>query len=106
MMRGAQPPRCGEAFNIGGGPANAVSLPDVISLIGGRIGRPISLEYGDWRVGDQRYYISNYGKFERAVDWRPTMAPATGIARLHDWLAENVETRRVAGSVASAAEDN
>jgi CDP-paratose 2-epimerase len=84
----------GEAFNIGGGPGNARSLRDVIHAISRRIGRPIPLDQGTWRVGDQRYYVSNFGKFQRAVDWQPTVTPDQGIDELHDWLEEHVEPRR------------
>jgi CDP-paratose 2-epimerase len=48
----------GRAFNLGGGPANAVSLRQVIAFIGELTGRPVEARYADWRAGDQRYYVS------------------------------------------------
>jgi CDP-paratose 2-epimerase len=76
----------GSAFNIGGGPANSVSLLDVLELIGERCERPPEVRSCDWRAGDQRYYVSDTSAFTRATGWAPRVAPAQGIAALHDWL--------------------
>ena len=78
----------GEAFNIGGGPANATSLVELIDLIGVLEGEEPRLRFGNWRPGDQRYYVSNFSKFEKAVGWRPTTTMRTGVAQLHNWLVE------------------
>ncbi|MDQ3777821.1 MAG: NAD-dependent epimerase/dehydratase family protein, partial [Actinomycetota bacterium] len=53
----------GLAFNIGGGPGNAVSLLDVVDLIGELDGRRPELLFADERVGDQRYYVSDARRF-------------------------------------------
>jgi CDP-paratose 2-epimerase len=76
----------GRAFNIGGGPAQAVSLLEVIDRIGELRGARPTVEYNDWRPGDQRYYVSDVRAFEEATGWRPRVTPAAGIARLHEWL--------------------
>src|SRR5690606_30786539 len=49
----------GEAFNIGGGLSNAVSLNEVINITENIIEKPASLRYDNWRPGDQRYYVSD-----------------------------------------------
>jgi CDP-paratose 2-epimerase len=76
----------GRAFNIGGGPANAVSLLDVLDLIGERCRRMPAVRSCDWRAGDQRYYVSDTSAFTRATGWRPRVDPARGIEALHAWL--------------------
>src|SRR5690606_40190406 len=48
----------GGAFNMGGGPANAVSLLEVLERIGELTGRSPDIRHSDWRTGDQRYYVS------------------------------------------------
>ena len=40
----------GRAFNLGGGPANAVSLLELIAHIEQVIHRKVTLEFGDWRA--------------------------------------------------------
>jgi CDP-paratose 2-epimerase len=78
----------GGAFNIGGGPCNAVSLREVTALIAELTGTEPRVAFGPWRQGDQRWYVSDPRAFGRATGWRPTVSPREGIARLHDWLVE------------------
>jgi CDP-paratose 2-epimerase len=82
------PELAGRAFNIGGGPANAVSLRQVTGLIGDLIGSDPELAFGPWRKGDQRWYVSDPRAFGAATGWAPRVSPAEGIARLHSWLVE------------------
>jgi CDP-paratose 2-epimerase len=76
----------GRAFNLGGGPSNAVSLVQLIGYIEELIHRPVELAFSDWRAGDQRYYVSDPSAARRelhlpeALDWR------TGVAALAHWL--------------------
>lgn len=78
----------GRVFNLGGGPDNAVSLRSVLAEIETVVGRPIDLRFGDWRAGDQRYFVADRRAAEEALglakpaDWR------TGLRRLATWLSE------------------
>lgn len=76
----------GEAFNIGGGPGNTLSLRELIAQIAALDGERPAVEFGDWRVGDQRWYVSDCGKFTEATGWRPRIGVVDGIRRLRDWL--------------------
>ncbi|WP_428487464.1 SDR family NAD(P)-dependent oxidoreductase [Rhodopila sp.] len=58
----------GQAFNLGGGPDNAVSLLQLIKHIGDLTGQPIDLRFAPWRPNDQRYYVSDTRKIRRAID--------------------------------------
>jgi CDP-paratose 2-epimerase len=77
----------GRAFNLGGGPANAVSLLQLLDHIERICGRKPSVSFANWRAGDQRYYVSNPHAAQRELglgkprDWR------TGLAALAEWLA-------------------
>jgi len=79
----------GRAFNLGGGPANAVSLAQLIAYIEQITGRKVEVGYSDWRAGDQRYYVSDPSVARRdlrlgePLDWR------TGVAALARWLASD-----------------
>ena len=77
----------GRAFNIGGGPRNALSLLDVLKRIEALTGRAPQLTHGPWRVGDQRWYVSDTRAFSAATGWSAAVDAHDGIARLHDWLA-------------------
>jgi len=84
----------GRAFNIGGGPANACSLRDVVAMIGELRGAPPRVLNREWRPGDQRYYVSNTTSFREATGWSAAIAPQSGIVRLHDWLLGDREPQR------------
>lgn len=79
----------GEAFNIGGGPANTVSLLELLDLVAELDERRPLVEFGDWRIGDQRCYVSDIRKFGAATGWSPKVDVAEGVRRLHRWLAEH-----------------
>jgi CDP-paratose 2-epimerase len=76
----------GQAFNIGGGPANAVSLLELMAMIEELTGRRPEVRFDDWRPGDQKYYVSNTARFEQATGWRPRTEVRRGLARLATWL--------------------
>jgi CDP-paratose 2-epimerase len=105
----------GQAFNIGGGPENTISLLELLDTIGTLHGRRPGVAFNAWRTGDQRYYVSDTSKFAAATGWKQTVDVHTGVRRLYEWLRENAradvesETRaarrdRVADVVATSAE--
>jgi CDP-paratose 2-epimerase len=79
----------GQAFNIGGGPENSLSLLELIEQIAALQGYRPELRFGDWRVGDQRWYVSDCGKFASATGWHPRVGRDEGVRRLYNWLAAN-----------------
>lgn len=78
----------GRAFNIGGGPANAVSLIELIEVMNDLVGDPVVTEFDAWRPGDQRYYVSDIRSFQAATDWAPQTSVREGVAALYRWLVE------------------
>lgn len=80
------PQLSGRAFNIGGGTGNTVSLRELLAMIGQLRGSKPSVRYAPWRVGDQRYYVSDTRAFAAATGWRPQMGIEAGVQRLHEWL--------------------
>jgi CDP-paratose 2-epimerase len=76
----------GQAYNIGGGPDNTVSLLELIELIGEMLEERPAFTLEPWRPADQRYYVSNTAKFRDATGWRARMPVAAGVGRLLAWL--------------------
>jgi CDP-paratose 2-epimerase len=76
----------GRAFNIGGGPGSTISLLDLLDHIESLHGSRPHVSFDDWRVGDQRYYVSDTRAFEQATGWHRRVDAPDGIARLYDWL--------------------
>ncbi len=79
----------GNIFNIGGGPANTISLLDLIALLKEEISPSIPLSYADWRPGDQPVYVSDIGKAETELGWRPQVSWEQGVRKLIGWVKEN-----------------
>jgi CDP-paratose 2-epimerase len=80
----------GEAFNMGGGPASTTSLLELLALIGDLDGRTPQVCFEEWRPGDQRYYVSDTGRFREATGWKPQVGMFEGVETLYHWLRENV----------------
>ncbi|WP_448187465.1 NAD-dependent epimerase/dehydratase family protein [Azospirillum sp. sgz301742] len=78
----------GEAFNIGGGPDNAVSLHDVLERLPRLTGCTVERRYDAWRPGDQPWYVSDTRKFAERTGWRPRVGADEGLARLCRWLSD------------------
>jgi CDP-paratose 2-epimerase len=80
----------GRVYNIGGGVPNTLSVwCEFGSLLADLAGKSIPNTFGEWRRGDQRCYISNIGKAQRDLGWRPQIDKKTGIAMLWDWVCSN-----------------
>lgn len=76
----------GRAFNVGGGPENALSLLELLRRIAEVGGRGPDVVFEDWRPADQRWYVSDTTRFREATGWRPSVTKAEGIALLAEWL--------------------
>lgn len=81
----------GRAFNMGGGPSNRISLIDLLEKIKSLTGIAPRTEHKGWRVGDQRYFVSDTRQFQQAAGWSPAVDVDTGIARLLRWVRESCE---------------
>jgi CDP-paratose 2-epimerase len=78
----------GRAFNIGGGPSNVTSLLGLLERIEALTGKRPALRRESWRVGDQRYYVSDFSRFRDSTGWQPRVSFPQGLTMLHDWLVQ------------------
>ena len=79
----------GQGFNLGGGPANAISLLQLIRHIERLIGRPVERIFAPWRPDDQRYYVSDTRRVSKALNLPEPTAWRIGVATLLRWLADH-----------------
>jgi CDP-paratose 2-epimerase len=79
----------GQAFNLGGGPLNAVSILTVLREIENLIGRPVEIRFDEWRAGDQYFFVADTGRLERTLGWQASIKWRDGIRHLAKWLAAN-----------------
>jgi CDP-paratose 2-epimerase len=92
----------GQVFNLGGGPANTTSLIELLDRIGEIEHQQPHISWGNWRPGDQRYYVSNFSKFQSATGWGPKVGTREGVERLHSWLRECRQTAARQQALATA----
>ena len=75
----------GQAFNLGGGPANAVSLKSLIQVIEAETGGPATLDFADWRAGDQKWFVADARRAQRALGLAKPRLWREGVAALIAW---------------------
>jgi len=70
----------GQIFNVGGGPANTISvwteLHDPLERL---VGALPPVNYGDFRPGDQRIYVSDIRKAQERLKWAPKVGISDGL---------------------------
>lgn len=94
----------GQAFNLGGGPQNAVSIANVLGEIGAICSRHVDTEFGDWRAGDQLYFVADTRRLQTILGWQARMRWKGGLRSLSRWLATHrFETRPPAAQKRSAS---
>jgi CDP-paratose 2-epimerase len=76
----------GNAFNIGGGPKNTISVLELIAQIERLIQKKVDYKHAPWRTGDQKYYVSNFSKFNKLTGWKPDIGISDGLADIYAWL--------------------
>jgi CDP-paratose 2-epimerase len=88
----------GCAFNLGGGPANAVSLRTLIGHMSDLLSEQIDVRFDTWRAGDQRYFVADRRGIDSALALRIPLDWRIGVARLARWLCtERGITERLEG---------
>ena len=86
----AQPQKAaGEAFNIGGGPSNTLSLLELVEMLRALLGQDIPLRFDSWRPGDQPVFVCDTRKALERIGWAPKISPLEGVARLLQWVQQN-----------------
>lgn len=97
----------GEVYNIGGGPARALSVwrefePALARAVGKSL-KPV--RFAPARVGDQRVFYCNNEKARSDFGWEPTVGVEEGLRRLAAWIeAAEPALRELFGSPRSHSE--
>ncbi len=79
----------GQAYNIGGGPHNTMSLLELLTYLEDELGKKIPLNWSDWRPGDQPVFVCNLKKAREHMGWRPEISVKEGVGQLISWVREN-----------------
>ena len=78
----------GEAFNIGGGIDNSMSLLELFDLLSGLIGEQMNYSRRAPRESDQRVFVADFAKARKLIGWEPHVSVRSGVARMLEWSTE------------------
>ena len=75
----------GQAFNIGGGVANSMSLLELLRHLERRLDLRLNYTHLPWRANDQKYFVAENSKAERLIHWTPRTTREEGIEDTIHW---------------------
>lgn len=75
----------GQAFNIGGGIAQSLSLLELFQTLGNIIGQPIAHHSLAPRQSDQRFFVADIAKAEGILGWKPETSTEQGLRMAMEW---------------------
>jgi len=77
----------GQAFNIGGGITNSLSLLELFSLLEEIASVKLSYTRLPVRESDQRVFVSDLTKAKKLLEWQPMVCAQQGVARMVEWVS-------------------
>lgn len=77
----------GQAFNIGGGIANSLSLLELFSLLEKIANVKLNYTKLPVRESDQRVFVSDITKAKKLLEWQPMVSAQDGVARMVEWVS-------------------
>ena len=76
----------GQAFNIGGGVENSLSLLELFEILEQKLDIKMNYREIDWRESDQKVFIADIKKAVDIIDWTPEVSKEVGLDRMLNWL--------------------
>lgn len=81
----------GKVYNIGGGRNNSISVwMEFKPMLEKLFDTSINADFGKWRSGDQRIFISDIRKAKNDFGWKPKTDIKTGLNILYNWVKQNI----------------
>ena len=78
----------GQAFNIGGGIANSLSLLDLFSILEEIAGVKLNYSKLPVRESDQRVFVADISKAHKLLDWQPKVTSRDGVKNMFEWVVQ------------------
>lgn len=75
----------GQAFNIGGGIDNSLSLLELFGLLEELTGAALNYSRIAPRESDQRVFVADVSKAKRLIGWEPRVNARLGVTRMLEW---------------------
>ena len=78
----------GNAFNIGGGIENSMSLLELFLLLENKFNIQMRYNQLPWRENDQKVFVADNSKARTIIDWTPGTSINEGIDKMLKWLLQ------------------
>ena len=80
----------GNAFNVGGGVANSLSLLELFSLLEEFSGVKLHYTCLPPRGSDQRVFVADISKASTIIGWKPEVSARDGIKQMFEWVTQTM----------------
>lgn len=77
----------GEAFNIGGGIDNSLSLLELFSMLEKLVNVELRYSKLPTRESDQRVFVADISKAKQLFAWQPRVSAQDGVSRMIEWVS-------------------
>ena len=79
----------GQAFNIGGGMDNSLSLLELFNYLESNLGVKMSYTVLPWRQSDQKVFVADIQKATDMFNWKPLINKEAGVNKMIEWVSSN-----------------
>ncbi|MBN1169544.1 GDP-mannose 4,6-dehydratase [Candidatus Micrarchaeota archaeon] len=78
----------GNAYNIGGGMENSLSLLELFAFLEQKLGKSFIVKKNPWRESDQKVFVADNTKINKVMGWKPEVSKEKGLLELIKWSKE------------------
>ena len=78
----------GNAFNIGGGMKNSLSLRELFKLLEEYADCEMNYTESPWREHDQKVFVADIAKAKELIGWEPRVGVEEGIKKMLGWVMD------------------
>ncbi|MGD0817816.1 MAG: GDP-mannose 4,6-dehydratase [Methanomassiliicoccales archaeon] len=82
----------GQAFNIGGGMENSLSLLELFDILSSQL--DVKMDYREipWRESDQKVFVADISKVRKMLGWEPKVDKVSGVRNMIEWCSQLIKT--------------
>ena len=80
----------GQAFNIGGGIKNSLSLIELFSMLEKNLDCKMNYVRLPVRESDQRVFVADITKAHGLLGWQPSVSSIQGVAKMYEWVEKSI----------------
>lgn len=80
----------GQAFNIGGGLDESLSLLELFAMLESMTGVSLAYTRLPVRQSDQKVFVADISKAAQLLSWQPKVSCEDGVGRMLDWVGQGV----------------